>query len=58
MTEVIEQAMIYQKANGDSHLAIDHILLALASEKTISAVFTDNNLPTDRLEMLIKQVWP
>ena len=31
MSEVIEQAMMFQKSNGDTHLAIDHILLALGT---------------------------
>lgn len=53
---VLRNAQQLQKKQGDSHLAVDHILLALAEEKDIMSALGDAGLSKAQLVDTIKQV--
>lgn len=54
--QVLRHAQQYQKKQGDSHLAVDHILLALGDEKDIISVLGDAGLSKAQLTDTIKQL--
>eukprot|EP00742_Colponemidia_sp_Colp-10_P006159 GILJ01006592.1.p1 GENE.GILJ01006592.1~~GILJ01006592.1.p1 ORF type:complete len:899 (+),score=192.71 GILJ01006592.1:80-2776(+) len=56
MMNVLKAGQALQKKNGDSHLAIDHLILALAEDKEIASVFSLVGLRRDELEKTVKKV--
>lgn len=56
MMKVLRKAQEYQKKNEDSHMAIDHILLALPEDRDVSNALSEAGLTKDKLESAIKSV--
>lgn len=56
LMQCLRSAQDMQKKNGDSHLAVDHLLLALYNDKDVSNAFSENGLPKDKLEATLKTV--
>ena len=54
--KVIQAAQAEQKRRGDSHLAVDHLLLALASDRSVGAVMTSRGLNRTVLAKAIEEV--
>jgi len=53
---VLEKATNIQKELGDSHLAVDHLLVPLASDKQVLTSLEEGGLSLTTLESAIKQV--
>jgi ATP-dependent Clp protease ATP-binding subunit ClpA len=56
LLRILREAASYQKKQGDSHLAIDHLLLALADDKDVGQIFKDAGVTKQQLETAIKEV--
>eukprot|EP00026_Physarum_polycephalum_P002157 Phypoly_transcript_02162.p1 GENE.Phypoly_transcript_02162~~Phypoly_transcript_02162.p1 ORF type:complete len:900 (+),score=200.10 Phypoly_transcript_02162:111-2810(+) len=56
LMQVLRHAQQIQKKQGDSHLAVDHILLALAEEKDIMSILGDAGLSKTQLADTVKQL--
>jgi ATP-dependent Clp protease ATP-binding subunit ClpB len=54
--KMVQAAQAEQKKRGDSHLAVDHLLLALASERSVSAVLSGQQLTKAALTKAIDEV--
>eukprot|EP01103_Thecamoeba_quadrilineata_P017599 TRINITY_DN6312_c0_g1_i1.p1 TRINITY_DN6312_c0_g1~~TRINITY_DN6312_c0_g1_i1.p1 ORF type:complete len:887 (-),score=256.91 TRINITY_DN6312_c0_g1_i1:221-2881(-) len=53
---VLQHAIDIQKSQGDSHVAVDHLILALAKDPTIGPIFKECGLSYDKLESAVKGV--
>eukprot|EP00898_Chlorokybus_atmophyticus_P006352 jgi/Chlat1/6718/Chrsp50S06425 len=56
LTNVLKAAQKLQKKQGDSHTAVDHILLALYEDKTVARVLESVGLTKAKVEEAIKSV--
>jgi ATP-dependent Clp protease ATP-binding subunit ClpB len=56
LMKVLRNAQQTQKKQGDSHLAVDHLLLALAEEKDIMSILGDAGLSKAQLSDTVKQL--
>lgn len=56
LLKILRSAQEYQRKQGDSHLAIDHLLLFLHDDKDVSQAFTEAGLTKKALEQAIKEV--
>lgn len=56
LIQVLRHAQQIQKKQGDSHLAVDHVLLALAEEKDIISILGDSGLSKAQLQDTVKQL--
>lgn len=54
MMKVLREAQTLQKGNKDSHMAIDHILLALMDDKDIAGATKEFGLTKSKVEQAIK----
>jgi ATP-dependent Clp protease ATP-binding subunit ClpB len=54
--QVLKKAQQLQKAQKDSHTAVDHILLALFDDSDVNAALAAAGLTRRKLEEAIKQV--
>jgi ATP-dependent Clp protease ATP-binding subunit ClpB len=54
--QILRAGQQIQKKQGDSHLAVDHILLALAEEKDIMSILGDSGLSKAQLTDSVKQL--
>jgi ATP-dependent Clp protease ATP-binding subunit ClpB len=55
MLKALRDAQALQKAQKDSHLAIDHLLNAIMDDKDVSSVMKELNLPKSKIEQSIKE---
>jgi ATP-dependent Clp protease ATP-binding subunit ClpB len=53
---VIQAAQADQKKRGDSHLAVEHLLIGLAADRTVGQVLTRRGLAKDALAKAIDEV--
>lgn len=53
---ILKAAQELQQKNGDSHLAVDHLLLALGKDKDIGPALTEAGLSYSKLETAVKEV--
>lgn len=53
-SEVLNKATKLQGQNGDSHLSVDQLLLAVASDKEVAECFDASGLQKSRLEQAVK----
>nr|MBA3709690.1 AAA family ATPase [Planctomycetota bacterium] len=56
LMRVLQTGQAEQKKRGDSHLAIDHVLIALAGERTVGAVFSSHGLGKAVLARTVDEV--
>jgi len=56
LIKVLRAAVEIQKKQGDSHMAIDHLLLALAQDSEIAKAFSEAGLTSKALETAVKEV--
>eukprot|EP00698_Gefionella_okellyi_P002925 TRINITY_DN12771_c0_g1_i1.p1 TRINITY_DN12771_c0_g1~~TRINITY_DN12771_c0_g1_i1.p1 ORF type:complete len:872 (+),score=235.69 TRINITY_DN12771_c0_g1_i1:62-2677(+) len=56
LARVLRDGISIQKKNDDSHLAIDHLLLALANDSTVGGIFSTSGLAKDKLDKAIKEI--
>jgi ATP-dependent Clp protease ATP-binding subunit ClpB len=54
--EMLSRAVKLQKAQGDSFLAVDHVLLAAVEENDIAAALKPNGLSKEKLAEAVKEV--
>jgi ATP-dependent Clp protease ATP-binding subunit ClpB len=54
--KILREASSLQKKQGDSHLAIDHLLLAMIDDKDIGQIFKEAGVTKQQLEAAIKEV--
>ena len=54
--KVLRAAQDVQQKQDDSHLAVDHLLLALAKDKEVIKSFNEGGLTENQLEAAVKQV--
>jgi len=54
--KVLRTATELQKKQGDAHVAVDHVLLALGQDGDISKAFTESGLTAKLLEQAVKEV--
>lgn len=53
---MMREATELQKKQNDSHLAIDHILLALPTDQDVKQAFKEADLDTKKLEIAVREV--
>lgn len=53
---VLEKATDIMKKQGDTHLAVDHLLLALTQDNDVSKILKDGGLTTAKIEQAVKEV--
>lgn len=53
---LMREATEIQKKQNDSHLAIDHVLLAFPTDSDIAAAFKEAGLDTKKLEFAVREV--
>jgi ATP-dependent Clp protease ATP-binding subunit ClpB len=53
--KLLRAAQELQKSQGDSHLAIDHIISVLHQDKDVGAVLNENGLTKPKLEQAVKE---
>lgn len=56
MVRVLRAGTDLQRKNGDSHLAVDHLLQALAGDSNVGSIFQSSGLVKNRLEEAIKSI--
>ena len=56
LTRVMSAAQKEQKSRADSHLAVEHLLLALADDRTVGGIFTSAGLHKSALSQAITEV--
>jgi ATP-dependent Clp protease ATP-binding subunit ClpB len=56
LMKVIQASQREQKARGDSHLAIEHLVIGLASDRRVGAVLTQNGLGRSQAVKAIDEV--
>eukprot|EP01094_Clydonella_sp_ATCC50884_P019309 TRINITY_DN3737_c0_g1_i9.p2 TRINITY_DN3737_c0_g1~~TRINITY_DN3737_c0_g1_i9.p2 ORF type:complete len:568 (-),score=291.87 TRINITY_DN3737_c0_g1_i9:192-1895(-) len=56
LVEVLSRAREYKKEQGDSHLAVDHLLRALVRDKDVGAAFQKAGLGASEVDRAVKEV--
>ncbi|MBA2481886.1 MAG: ATP-dependent chaperone ClpB [Planctomycetes bacterium] len=56
LMRVLQAGQAEQKKRGDSHLAVEHVLLALASDRAIGPLLTQHGLPKSTLSRVVDEV--
>lgn len=56
LMKVLRTAQEYQKKQGDSHTAVDHLLLAVVQDTDISKVLSEAGISIKQLENAVKEV--
>eukprot|EP00051_Salpingoeca_urceolata_P032277 m.15001 g.15001 ORF g.15001 m.15001 type:complete len:905 (-) comp4939_c1_seq1:24-2738(-) len=54
--QLLKKAQSFQRKNSESHLAVDHVFLALAEDRALIAEFAANGLPKDALASVLKSI--
>lgn len=56
LNKIIKSAEELQKKQGDSHLAVDHLLVNLTADRDVSTIFEEAGLTKSKLEQTIASV--
>jgi ATP-dependent Clp protease ATP-binding subunit ClpB len=56
LLRLLRSAADIQKKNGDSHMAVDHLILASADDRDISNIYKEAGVDKGRLEAAVKEV--
>ena len=56
LLKLLRSAADIQKKNGDSHMAVDHLILASVDDRDISNVYKEAGVDKGRLEAAVKEV--
>lgn len=54
--QVLQAALQQQKANNDSHLSVDHLLLGLYADSTVSGALEKSGLHQDKVTTLMASI--
>ncbi|EGC37851.1 hypothetical protein DICPUDRAFT_46211 [Dictyostelium purpureum] len=54
--QILRSASRYQKNNGDSHLALDHLILALLDDRDILSVLGDAGATKEQVMQAVKEI--
>jgi len=56
LVKVLKSAIEIQKKQGDSHLAVDHLILAISKDKDIEGALKEAGIKPDSIEKNIKEI--